>query len=464
MLSLHKPAMGPLLPGADRLWRRSMTVIEKAGESLALQQERQLIERIVATTSFQRSARLRDLLIYLSERTLSGHGKELTELLIGKAVFGKPADFSPVEDSSVRVHVRQLRLKLHEYFDGEGRDEPLIIEVPRGSYVTVFRSATPRGAGLEVATPEPLLLPAIVSSAIVPGEPPLALRKRASLPWLLVAILFCCCLGLAWFAHTKRAQENDVPWPLSSVFESSHRTYIVLADSNYGMFRIIGQKSGSLEEYLQPQYPKQFLPSNENDSENRLHKYISDSILTSYADVAVSTMLMNRTHAFNGQTLVRSARNLQLRDMEQGNFVFLGSPSSNPWVSLYASKLNFREKDLSVGEAGKGFENINPLPGEQKIYTDTQTTGHSGGDYATIALLPGLNGVGQVLILQGLQQEGTEAAGELLGNPEKLRQLRKALGLPETNDKPVHFEALLRTSTLAGMPNATEVIAVRRLP
>jgi hypothetical protein len=39
-----------------------------------------------------------------------------------------------VEDSSVRVHARQLRLKLHEYFDGEGREEPMIVEIPKGAY------------------------------------------------------------------------------------------------------------------------------------------------------------------------------------------------------------------------------------------------------------------------------------------------------------------------------------------
>jgi hypothetical protein len=77
----------------------------------------QLIERILATGPFQKSGRLRELLPYMAERALHGHSHELTEHNIGIAVFGKAADYSPVEDSSVRVHARQLRLKLHEYFD-----------------------------------------------------------------------------------------------------------------------------------------------------------------------------------------------------------------------------------------------------------------------------------------------------------------------------------------------------------
>src|ERR1700676_2740398 len=114
----------------------------------------QLIERIVASPPFQKSARLRDLLCFLAERTLHGKVQDLSEHRIGSAVFGKPQDYSVVEDSSVRVHVRQLRLKLHEYFDGEGRTETTIVEIPKGAYTTVFRTLE------QPASPiEPVLVP-----------------------------------------------------------------------------------------------------------------------------------------------------------------------------------------------------------------------------------------------------------------------------------------------------------------
>lgn len=111
----------------------------------------QLIERITASSSFQKSARLRELLRFLAERTLHGQPQDLSEHRIGSAVFGKPQDYSVVEDSSVRVHVRQLRLKLHEYFDGEGRHETSIVEIPKGAYTTLFRAVEQRPA----ASPAP---------------------------------------------------------------------------------------------------------------------------------------------------------------------------------------------------------------------------------------------------------------------------------------------------------------------
>jgi len=76
---------------------------------------------------------------------LHGQIQDLSEHRIGSAVFGKPQDYSVVEDSSVRVHVRQLRLQVHEYFDGEGREETAIVEIPKGAYT---RSFAPPSNGL----------------------------------------------------------------------------------------------------------------------------------------------------------------------------------------------------------------------------------------------------------------------------------------------------------------------------
>src|SRR5260370_6854609 len=89
-----------------------------------------LVQRIVSSTPFQKSTRLRDLLQYVSEQTIHGNAHELTEQHIGNALFHKPSDYSPLEDSSVRVHARQRRLKLPEYFHETGRIHPVILNIP----------------------------------------------------------------------------------------------------------------------------------------------------------------------------------------------------------------------------------------------------------------------------------------------------------------------------------------------
>jgi hypothetical protein len=227
------------------------------------------------------------------------------------------------------------------------------------------------------------------------------------------------------------------------------------------MLRIIGERQGSLEEYLQQDFGRDFKPTHMDERETRIVNYISSSNLTSYADAMVATTLSNLVLGNRGLISVRSARDLRLRDLEEGNYVFVGSPGSNPWVSLFQNRLNFQEAEGVVGESMKYFANKQPAPSEQKTYQGLEFTGSTGEDYATISLLPAGNGRGTVLILQGLQQEGTEAAGLFLADETSRERLKQALNIHGSVSKPVYFEALIRTRAVAGAPNATSIISTR---
>lgn len=416
----------------------------------------QLVERILTTGPFQKSARLRELLHYIVERAINGHSHDLTEHNIGVAVYGKPVDYSPVEDSSVRVHARQLRLKLHEYFDGEGRDECMIVEIPKGSYAPVFR--TVRQAPNES-------VPDLSASPRLPREIQDVPRVRnAALPWGIAIFFAIACVFLAIRLRESPPPPPPTPWPLSAVFNGVDRTKIVLSDANYGMLRIASQQDGSLEEYLSPDMQQNMTPPHMTNRESRILKYIKGSDLTSSAGAMVAANLVKMAPKPRSLVSVISARDLRMPDLESGNFVFIGSPSSNPWVSLDQSKLNFKEEEGVVGNSMKYFANLHPRPGEQAKYQGLELTGAAGEDYATISLLPTSSGRGSMLILQGLHQEGTEAAGLFITNKDSRAELLKALGLHAPPTKPVYFEVLLRTQAVAGESNATRIVAVRHIP
>ncbi len=415
----------------------------------------QLVHRIVSSPPFQKSGRLRDLLQYVTEQTIRGCAHELTEQHIGEAIFHKPLGYSPLEDSSVRVHARQLRLKLHEYFDGVGRDEPLILEIPKGSYAPTFRVAK----AVETAPLTPVL------ATITPRY------NRAILPWALCGVLAVLCAGLfvsvrLTSVRATPATAGSPPWPFPQIFDTRHQTVIVVADGNYGMFRILTGERGSLEEYSQRDFAQRaVLHSKLGTAGSRFAEYISNSTLTSFADVANAVSLVKIAGPLQKQVLVRSARDLRIRDLDHENYVFIGSPASNPWVSLFQDKLNFRESEAAVGNSAKAFVNTNPLPGEQARYEGLRWTGTEGDDYATIALLPNMTKDGSVLILQGLQQEGTEAAGRFLAEPDNRHQLQRSLGISVSDSwtENVWFEALVRSRTVSGAPNSTSLVAVRRI-
>jgi hypothetical protein len=408
----------------------------------------QLIERILATGPFQKSVRLPDLLRYMAERAIRGHPEDLTEHRIGSAVFGKPANYSPTEDSSVRVHVRQLRLKLHEYYDSEGRNSEIVVEIPKGAYTPVFRTIrSDKGGGL---------LPVIVPA---PAKAPL--WQSHLIPWGVAAVMTLTAL---FFWHRSSAfvgAAASAPWPLSEVMNQDEITHAVIADSNYGMLRILSERSGSLEEYLSPQYPGSFITSQVSPQESRMVNYLSGSSLTSYADAVVVNALSSMSGGFHDRITVRSARDLRLRDMQDGNYILVGSPSSNPWVSLYEERLNFVESEGVAGQSMKFFQNKHPASGEQPTYRGLEFTGTSGVDYATISLLPTQSRNGNVLILQGLQQEGTEAAGLLLADSKGRSRLKKALGVSGDSTKTIYFEALIKATAVGGAPDTTEIVATR---
>src|SRR5229473_4974523 len=359
----------------------------------------QLVQRIVSSTPFQKSTRLRDLLQYATEQTIHGHAHELSEQHIGNALFHKPSDYSPLEDSSVRVHARQLRLKLHEYFDEEGRNEPVILNIPKGSYAPVFRTV------LKTAD-----LPATIASTVIPV---VAWRRRAMVPWAICGILTMLCAVLAYRVIPHRTAgavpgTASLSWPSSQIFDARHQTIIVVADSNYGMTRILASQPGSLDQYLRRDFLRSPTASKIGEADSRLSEYISNSTLTSFADVADVVSLFKMAGALQSQVSVRYPRDLRMRDLDHNNYIFIGSPGSNPWVTLLQDKLNFRESETVVGKSAKVFVNKNPLPGEQPQYEGLRWTGTMGEDYATISLLPNATHDGSVLAFQGLQQEGTE--------------------------------------------------------
>src|SRR5213080_1807285 len=96
------------------------------------------IDRLTGSHVLHGSESLCKLLRYLAEHALHHPGVPLKEYQIATEVFGRPADFDPQSDSTIRVQAGRLRMKLAEYYSSEGADDPIIVEVPKGTYVLTF--------------------------------------------------------------------------------------------------------------------------------------------------------------------------------------------------------------------------------------------------------------------------------------------------------------------------------------
>ena len=98
-----------------------------------------LLERVAASEQLRRAARLQELLLYLGKRSLKDGFSRIQEQEIGSKVFGRPESYDTSIDNIVRTNVSDLRKRIQTYFNAEGLHEPLVMEIPRGSYIPVFR-------------------------------------------------------------------------------------------------------------------------------------------------------------------------------------------------------------------------------------------------------------------------------------------------------------------------------------
>ena len=99
------------------------------------------LTRVLCSTYFAHSTRLSRFLRFTVERSAAGRVHDLKEYTIGVEVYDRKPPYHPNEDSIVRTEARRLRYKLKQYYQGEGKDDPIQFYFRLGSYVPVFRRA-----------------------------------------------------------------------------------------------------------------------------------------------------------------------------------------------------------------------------------------------------------------------------------------------------------------------------------
>src|SRR5215813_1214640 len=107
-------------------------------QSPTSEQKRAALEAVLHSQTFARADQLKCFLKYVCEMEMAGHGHELTEYLIGTEALGRPASYSPGDDSAVRTRAFALRKKLQEFYEHEQPDAALRIELLKGSYCPHF--------------------------------------------------------------------------------------------------------------------------------------------------------------------------------------------------------------------------------------------------------------------------------------------------------------------------------------
>ena len=124
------------------------------------------LQQILASKVMSRSESLPSFLRFIVEETLAGRSKRLKARVIAVEALGRDKSFNPKADPIVSIQASRLRRALVDYYEHEGRSDPIRIELPKGSYQPKFgRAQEPVVAG--DAVPK-LLSSSAPSVAVVP--------------------------------------------------------------------------------------------------------------------------------------------------------------------------------------------------------------------------------------------------------------------------------------------------------
>jgi hypothetical protein len=403
-----------------------------------------VVERICASAPFRRSAKLRDLLLYLCHRSWTEGATDIREHEIGVDVFRRPADYDSAQDTIVRVQASQLRKRLEKYFSEVGVDESLILEVPRGSYVPTLR---PRhtDTDLEEELPAPLV----------------AHRSYFKTACGLAVVCVVLAALIPWLALRQPAQEIEGEalrrfW--SAFAPEGTETTVVIADSTFSAMQDMLRRPILLEEYVARTYRGELERAEHSPEKKEVLSYLMERRYTSLADVMVVQRLWLSSVLDPRRTSIIYARDFHLRNLQKGNHVLVGSRRAVPWVDLFDSSLDFH---YVYDENTRYVHVVNrrPRDGEPEIFhlNDPTVTG-TVERFSVVASLPNLSGQGNVLILSGQEMSGTEAAANLVTTDVLFREVLNRL--PEQQGRIPYFEALLKVKHVEFTTQGFEILAV----
>jgi hypothetical protein len=400
------------------------------------------IDRLVCSPLLQRSENLCRLVQYLAEHTLSSPTHHLKEYQIATEALGRAPDFDPQLDASVRVLAGRLRSRLAEYYKTAGADDPILVDVPKGTYILSFE----RRAG----SPEQEL----PATAPVPA-PPVRFRIRR---WAVAALVILGILLLAWgsviyFTHRRAAESvnskaivGQLPMPFQTFWtpfvHGSQETIVVFSNATF-----VGNPEIGLR-YFDPS-------RNSRDQINQHYTGIGELL---------GVLELDRLFPkFGAQFRVKPGGMFTFDEARSNNLIFVGSPVENLTLRRIPTTQEFAFRRVPVGQnhSGEVIAVLHPRAGETAVYPPTSEAGIDGVDYALIALMPGLDRSHWILILAGRSTVSTQAAVDYVCDESSVGELLHRLNIAGGTDMTT-FEAVIRIKEANDVPIETKLVDFRR--
>jgi len=391
------------------------------------------VERVIRSKAFEASEVHRHLLQYLAEKAIQGDADRLKEYTIGLEAFGKPDSYDPRRDSIVRLQVGRLRQKLAAYYEAEASPGELSIGLPKGGFKLFIQ---------ETGQPSP-------------DETKRLGRRKAQILTvaLAVAVVWAATSTLLWLSNRRRAAIN--PWTpelkaLWTPILSSHRSLLLCLGTplfirlpDFGFFR--DPRANDWDDIGRSDRITQFRKSRPGAEINPSYSF------TGAGEATAAVLLARLLASEKGELLVTRSNLLSWQQISDNDVIFVGPPKFNRQLQTALTQDIVVEAD--------GIRNLKPQPGEPAYLEDRIVSGKvaEGETHVLISRIPGISGVGELLIISGNASPDTLAGAEWLTQPWRAKQLVQRLRGP-SGELPRYFQVVIKVTFRQGIPVSSSYV------
>jgi hypothetical protein len=413
------------------------------------------VERILQSDTLRASGVLRRLLRYLADKAFSGEAGQLKEYTIGIDAFGKPPSYDPRQDAIVRLQVGRLRQKLGEYYRTEGKDDPVLLDLPKGHFELKWETRP--------TVPDVILdeLAKVNQNKLENGWK----RRRATmvlgLAFLLLAFWGVYSATLLW--RTRENQAAPAAWTpeleqLWRPFLASNRPLVIaIADPLF----IELQGTDIFFRKISLRRPEDAASSAEL---SELRKFLGNPEMQpaySYTPTGelMSAFLVGKLLGSRRQD-IRLARSSQLPLQELGdNNVLIIGPEA-----VIDQKLPGIQLRPELVQTPEGLRNLHPQAGEPAFFSDNRlgSAPNDGEAYALISHAPGPLASTVIQSFTSSRTWGREGAVQAFTDVALARILVQHLRKP-SGDLPRYYQIVVRVKFSDGVPTDISYVLHRDL-
>ncbi len=437
-----------------------MAAKQNLEDEFSLFEKREELRRVLESKHFAGSPKKIRFLEFVAEQTFQGKSDRLNEYLIGAEAYDRGPEFDQQKDPIVRVQAHEIRRLLKKYYEAEGKNSLIRVDLPSGRYVPVFA----RNA-----------LPETVETVPAPDQPaPQALfGNRAHLALTIILAIVCLVLAILM---SVRARQGAVPtlshseayrmpdsldWFWHPFLPPAEPPLIVIP--NHPLLRAAHDGDSAQTIAAGHEIPKSSLPEFRDTIHFReLKRFIFVPSLTDFTAVGETlgvVRLCEMLYKAGDPCKVQPSRLVNFEEIKNGNAILLGGSQS------WSGRVFLEEQGFQL-QSGV-ILNRKPRQGEKSAYRPEfdPVTNQLTRDYALVLMFPNERPDRRVLLIYGIYTQGSQAAIEFLTQPERMAELRQALLADSSDHKtiPPYFQVLLTTTVEDAVPGNPSIVAVRTI-